>query len=393
MISVIVPVYNAESTLERCLNSIAAQTYKDIKVIAVNDGSTDGSAKILKKFAKKDKRFTCVNRKHAGVSHARNAGLKYAAGEYLQFTDADDELEPDMFEKLITLMESNDADLAICRFNHPFFKTYVDDAVYDLRKRSDLLKLYSDTFSVVMPWNKIWRRKCFTEPFDENLSFSEDELCNLGNLPNVKRAVTCSRYLYRYNFAGGENQKKSAITSIASEESFWDNQTSFYYKGAKVLPKRRAYIQKGINDGKLPLNTSDDMAYLRLIDYCFWQMPAYIAMGIPENGLARECEKIFRDADFIAGFKSQQKYGFALKILTGDEIDERAKTFTHICYGIYGEKSGDNDFKMVYAFISVFLKLFADVTGTLNDVNQNAKFLRDLQNNSTSEARYVNNVC
>ncbi len=395
MISVIVPVYNAESTLEKCLTSLAAQTYKDIKVIAVNDGSTDGSEAILKKFCKKDKRFTYVNREHAGASHARNEGLKYAIGEYLQFTDADDELDPEMFKKLITLMQKHDADLAICRFDHPFFKTYVEDEVFDLRNRDDLLKMYSDTYSVVMPWNKIWRRSCFTEPFDEEVSFSEDELCNLGNLANVRRAVTCSEYLYRYYFAKKEDdaEEKSCVNNIINAEAFWDNKTSFYYKGASLLPKRRAYIERGIKEGKLPLKTADDMAYLRLIDYCFWQMPAYIGMGIPENGLARECEHIFREPDFLAGFKAQQKYGFALKILSDGESRSLAEKFTALCYKIYDEKNSDPKFRVVYAFISTFLKMFADVTGKLNTVNQNAKFLSDLQSGATREAAYVNSIC
>ncbi len=393
-LSIVVPVYNTENTLKRCFDSIINQTYSNFEVIAVDDGSTDGSADVIKEYAKKDERFRYISIEHGGVSKARNKGLEYADGEYLQFIDADDDVEPSMMTKLIFLMQENDADLAVCRFSHPFFKTYYEDGVYDLTDERQLLSFYQDTYGVVMPWNRIWKRKCFTVPFDTEVHFSEDELCNLANLPNVKKVVTCKETLYKYFFAKKEEntEEKSCVNNIINAVAFWDNKTSFYWKGATLLQKRRSIIEKAIAEGKFSVKTADDMAYLRLIDYCFWQMPAYIGMGIPEFGLATENLHIFEDIDFIDGFKAQEKFGFKLKELPPTERKHLTDKFTNLCYRTYAEMDGKEGFRTAYAFISIYLALFTEVTGELDCVNFNARFIKDMQTFATAEAVYVNGL-
>ncbi len=393
-LSIIIPVYNTENTLRRCFDSVINQTYSNLEVLAVDDGSTDGSADVIKEYARKDERFRYIGIEHGGVSKARNKGLEYADGEYLQFIDADDDVEPSMMTKLISLMQENNADLAACRFSHPFFKTYYDDGVYDLTDERQLLSFYQDTYGVVMPWNRIWKRECFTVPFDTEVHFSEDELCNLANLPNVKKAVTCKETLYQYFFAKKEDkaEEKSCVNNIINAVAFWDNKTSFYWKGAMLLEKRRSIIEKGIGEGKLSIKNADDMAYLRLIDYCFWQMPAYIGMGIPEFGLATENLHIFEDINFIRGFQAQERFGFKLKELPPTERKDLTDKFTHLCYRTYAEMDGKEGFRTAYAFISIYLALFAEVTGELDCVNFNARFIKDMQTNATAEAVYVNKL-
>ena len=134
------------------------------------------------------------------------------------------------------------------------------------------------------------------------------------------------------------------------------------------------------------------MPYYRLIDYCFWQMPAYIGMGIPEEGLAIENYHIFTEPDFIEGYRLREKYGFRLKPLTDSETKALAEKFTSVCYQIYREKGADENFKVAYAFISAFLKLFAEKIGTLDPVSFNAQKMLDMENNSTPEAVYVNSL-
>lgn len=393
-LSIVIPVYNAAHTLQRCFDSIINQTYPDFEVIAVDDGSTDGSASVICGYAERDRRFRYVKAAHGGVSRARNRGLAYADGEYLQFIDADDDVAPEMMSKLIALMEENDAQLAVCRFSHPFFRTYFNDAVYDLTDERQLLSFYQDTYGVVMPWNRIWRRSCFTVPFDTEVHFSEDELCNLANLPNVKRAVTCRDVLYRYFFAKKEDNEdeKSCVNNIINAEAFWENRTSFYWQGAKLLGKRRAIIEKAMAEGRFRIASADDMAYLRLIDYCFWQMPAYIGMGIPQYGLTAENVHIFEDENFCKGFRVQEKYGYTLRALSVGAREERAAAFTRLCYRIYGEMDKKEGFRTAYAFISAFLALFAEVTGKLDTVSYNARFIRDMQRSATPEAAYVNRL-
>lgn len=113
-ISIIIPVYNVEPYLRRCLNSIIGQTYKNLEIILVDDGSTDGSGVICDEYRKKDPRFIVIHQENGGVSSARNAGLNAATGEWIGFVDGDDWVEPDMYAYLLELVERNGADVAQC---------------------------------------------------------------------------------------------------------------------------------------------------------------------------------------------------------------------------------------------------------------------------------------
>lgn len=120
MISIIIPVYNAEKYLKKCLDSILSQTYKDFEVILINDGSIDDSKKICEEYQKKDKRFKLINKENGGPSSARNLGLKSAKGEYISLVDADDYLRDDFYEKLVASIEKNNSDIAFCKYVFSF---------------------------------------------------------------------------------------------------------------------------------------------------------------------------------------------------------------------------------------------------------------------------------
>ena len=113
MISVIVPVYNVEEYLEECLESIRKQTYKDIEVILVNDGSTDGSREICERFCQVDSRFRLINQENQGQSVARNRGFKESVGQYIMFVDSDDAVKENIVEVLLSYMKA-DVDLVEC---------------------------------------------------------------------------------------------------------------------------------------------------------------------------------------------------------------------------------------------------------------------------------------
>ena len=110
-ISVIVPVYNVEKYLTKCVDSIMNQTYKDLEIILVDDGSTDNSGKICDEYVKKDKRFKVIHKKNGGLSDARNVGIKNSTGEYLSFIDSDDYIDNDMIECLYNACIKNNADI------------------------------------------------------------------------------------------------------------------------------------------------------------------------------------------------------------------------------------------------------------------------------------------
>ena len=120
LISIIVPIFNVEQYLEPCLNSIKNQTYQNLEIILINDGSTDNSLNIAQKFLDTDSRFKLFSQKNAGLSSARNHGIKKATGKYITFVDSDDTIEKNMLEMMLRGLQESEADIAVCSFKEVF---------------------------------------------------------------------------------------------------------------------------------------------------------------------------------------------------------------------------------------------------------------------------------
>ena len=116
-VSVVIPVYNTQKYLDQCLGSILFQTYRNLEIICVNDGSTDNSLAILQKYAKFDKRIKIIDQKNMGISPARNEGMKVATGEFIIFFDSDDFFDSTMIEEMVMKAEEYDADIAVCSYS------------------------------------------------------------------------------------------------------------------------------------------------------------------------------------------------------------------------------------------------------------------------------------
>ena len=174
-VSVIVPVYNVKKYLPKCLDSIINQTLKDIEIICVNDGSTDGSDKVLEEYAQKDARIKIVNRPNGGLSAARNTGMPYATGKYIGFVDSDDYIEPTMYEWMYGNAEWYQSQMVICAVHKIDDSTGIvfdDDPYYtlgyfpkDLNNRTfthfDTKDFFQDF--CVMAWNKLYLRSFLEE--------------------------------------------------------------------------------------------------------------------------------------------------------------------------------------------------------------------------------------
>ena len=162
MISVIVPVYNAEKFLKRCISSILAQTYPNFELVLVDDGSTDQSLDILKKYVEKDSRVNLISQQNKGVSGARNTGLQAAKGEYFLYVDADDWIEEDMIERLVSIGMREDADIVMCDSDHAeektdaFKETKLATEIWDQDKQQ--LEFMKHQRLTGMLWNKLIRR-------------------------------------------------------------------------------------------------------------------------------------------------------------------------------------------------------------------------------------------
>ena len=185
MISIIVPIYNVEKYLSKCIDSILAQTYNDIEVILVDDGSPDNCPMICDEYAQKDNRVIVIHQKNAGVSAARNAGLKAAHGEYIGFVDPDDWISSSMYQEMITALERENADLAICGYDYYDENGAVDTARRYKEKADEIItqKEFMSRLSDMPPtvrqvtWNKLFRAELSSDiSFKKHMHSAEDVL-------------------------------------------------------------------------------------------------------------------------------------------------------------------------------------------------------------------------
>ena len=204
MFSIVIPVYNAKASLERCVDSWLRQTRNDLEVILVDDGSSDGSADLCDQLAREHagSRVRVIHQENSGVSAARNAGIRAAEGEFLLFTDSDDYVEPDYLEKMAALQEKSDADLVLCGYHHLYdgadiVKVPGETHVSAMAEfQQEFLELYKKS-DLNMPWNKLYR-KALAGVFDTSLSLGEDLLFNLEYLAKCRKVAVLGEPLCWY---------------------------------------------------------------------------------------------------------------------------------------------------------------------------------------------------
>ncbi|MCM3116038.1 glycosyltransferase [Neobacillus sp. MER 74] len=206
-VSIIIPVYNSEDTLKQCVNSVLQQTYQNIQVILVDDGSNDSSAEICDHFAKTDKRVEVIHMKNSGVSSARNIGIKCATGEYMLFLDSDDYYDECALEKILNFNGAKEVDLVIFGYSEisensckrVIFQS--DDKVCS--KKEFLIKTLDINWEMYfnVPWNKMYKTRIIKENniiFDSSMTLGEDAVFNNNVYMYANRIVLADMSLYNY---------------------------------------------------------------------------------------------------------------------------------------------------------------------------------------------------
>lgn len=221
MISVIVPVYNTERYLRLCINSLLRQTYQDIEIILINDGSTDSSGSICDEYAALDQRIRVFHKQNGGVSSARNCGIEAARGEYIAFVDSDDYVEPGMLSAMYHKITEEDVDLVICGYTKVLDTCsifhYCDDSY--LSGGADICRfiLHCRSWCLFASiWNKLYRRDLIRKLFHQNISLGEDMIFNLDYLENCQ-TVSCIPQCYYYY---RQNQNNSLTRNQYQDDFF-----------------------------------------------------------------------------------------------------------------------------------------------------------------------------
>lgn len=202
LVSIIVPVYNVEKYISACVESIIDQTYKNIQIIIINDGSTDASEKICKDLLLKDKRIELYSKDNGGLSSARNYGLKFANGDYVAFIDSDDYISSDFISNLMFAITKHNADIAMCKFtsNGSFTSgsvPAVHSSEYIISRMFDIIgyRFYA--------WNKLYKRELFDElKYPEGETY-EDIVTTYSLFKQCKKIATVDDVMYFYRIREG----------------------------------------------------------------------------------------------------------------------------------------------------------------------------------------------
>jgi len=214
MISVIVPIYNIASYLRRCVESLLSQTFSDLEILLVDDGSTDGSSALCEEYRKKDSRIRVIHKENGGLVSARKAGLRMAEGAYIAYVDGDDFIEPDMYERMYAELIKQAVDVVMCgRFEDTGdVSREVFHGIPEGRYgKEELLKevyprmIVKDAFFEwgIFPgvWDKLFRREClerFQHEVDERIVMGEDAACTYPCLLNAESIYIMKKCLYHY---------------------------------------------------------------------------------------------------------------------------------------------------------------------------------------------------
>ena len=218
LISVVVPVYNTEKYLKHCIMSITCQTYRNLEILLVDDGSDDSSGIICDELAKTDDRICVIHQENAGLSAARNSGIDIAKGEYIGFVDSDDYIASDMYEKLMNMIRCSEADMAVCSF------TYVDDQYQDIENwhpesplKDEILcpEKYIERWLscgygwyYVVAWNRLYNRKLFEHLRYPQGKLHEDEFLIHRLVYGCERIACTAESLYFYVQRSGSIMEK-----------------------------------------------------------------------------------------------------------------------------------------------------------------------------------------
>lgn len=219
VISVIVAVYNVETYLAKCIESIQNQTYRNLEIILIDDGSTDGSSEVCDDYSRQDSRIKVIHRENKGIAFTRNQGLDTATGDYITFVDSDDYIHPQMYEIMLKKLHENEADIAVCDYYEipetqkmeigPLRAEEISCDIIETKQEKKKYIFLDKYVDAVLVWNKLTKRALWEGIRCPNGKIHEDETTTFRTLYNAKKIAYVNQKLYYY-------VRRSAQTSITN---------------------------------------------------------------------------------------------------------------------------------------------------------------------------------
>ncbi len=283
LISVVVPIYKVENYLRRCVDSILAQTYQNMEIILVNDGSPDNSLAICREYARADKRVHVVDKQNGGLGSARNAGIAIMKGEYVLFIDSDDYISPHMAEKLYTLIEEHDADISVCRF----CRFYEDQApqpkgeveITTLSGADALREMFYPDRIRWGAWNKMYRASLFDGVRYAEGVYSEDMATTYLLYEKCDRIVCTTEELYYYFINRNGIMKSKPTKRYADEMVIIETMIDYFQKNhPERVRDAQAFCGKLAPNALVMLVAND--AYPEIQEKCCRAVRDYVPLAI-----------------------------------------------------------------------------------------------------------------
>ncbi len=251
LISVIVPVYKVEAYLDACVQSILDQSYPDLEILLVDDGSPDHCPQMCEAWAVQDARIRVIHKSNGGLSSARNAGLELCTGEYIAFVDSDDWIKPDMFRRMLEALEREKADICACNIVscYPDREVCWGAKAYTVGDSETMLdRLYSDSVFPVSAWNKLYKRKLW-----DGFRFPEGKICEDAFttcllLDKAERIVQITDALYCYRIRPESIMTSSFSRKSMDEEEAWRRNYEFVRdKYPRLYRKAFSFYLQSVN--------------------------------------------------------------------------------------------------------------------------------------------------
>lgn len=346
MVSIILPIYNKEKELKQCLESILTQTYKDLEIILVNDGSKDSSKDICERFLEKDDRIKLINKKNSGVELARITGLENANGNYITFVDPDDWIPNNAIELLVRAIKSENADVSFGKYckvldKYGLIRKVVKGSIYNnlVIERTELMNDYYGSFSgwgdlPVSMCGKLYKKTLIDSVNYQpvGISHGEDLCFNLQILPHANKIVSISEIVYFYRWGGmtnniNKNLFKDACTAYKFKLKMFNehnSQESYAKASVELCNFFITYI-----DTYLKFTNLNDLEIKDIISEEIKSQELQDAVRIPkyEWFLSNNNYKCIRDMD-IQGFLDLQKKGLKKRILKNKMMVIMSKILT-----------------------------------------------------------------
>lgn len=241
LISVIVPVYKVEEYLEQCILSICNQSYKNLEILLVDDGSPDQCPAICDKWAKKDARIRVIHKKNGGLSDARNVGIEYASGKYIAFVDSDDWIDTNLYELLLYEMQKNNAQIAACKIIKAYEEHFEEQKIISSQKvfscEEALQTLLRGQDFCAVAWNKLYRRDIIGDIRFPVGKLHEDEFFTYRVISHASKLILVSEGIYYYRQRPGSIMDTWSIKHLDALDAFHErlsflkeNYPNLYYE-------------------------------------------------------------------------------------------------------------------------------------------------------------------